>query len=101
MAQDTKKPSIDESVVYGLTPGEGNKPHRFFVGIPQAAWENLRQGRCSTYDLSGFGIPFQIVVYGGTDHASVKGVLDDHNSRAGVASLDVRNQDHSIKDEKS
>jgi len=45
------------------------------LGIPEAAWEYMRQGQTHQFDLRKAGVPVQLVVFGAPDHAAAMEML--------------------------
>ncbi len=48
------------------------------VGIPAAAWEHMLAGNSNSFDLTKFGVPVQIVLFGGPDRDAVVAMLRGH-----------------------
>lgn len=47
---------------------EGDGTPVVVIGIPLAAWERMKDGKTTTFDLTKAGVPCQIVLFGCDDH---------------------------------
>lgn len=90
---------INEKTVFALLPdGLKNDPAPvIIVGIPEKAWENLRAGNCSTFDLTKAGFPAKIVLFGSADHDAAMKVIETTAAQNGTALIDDRRKDFSMK----
>lgn len=62
----------EEKVVFGID----DKKEVVILGIPEAGWRYMKNGMTHTFDLSRYGIPFKIVLFGGKDRASLLKMLN-------------------------
>jgi hypothetical protein len=87
------EPSKPEKVVFGI--GEDAKGTKtVIIGVSDASWKYMRDGRTHTLDLTGLGLPIQIILFGGRTQEGIKALLakaGDENTR------DVTDQDFGIK----
>ena len=105
MADKEIKP--DEKIVFGLAPTQTRVPgHREFqegyvalLGVSDKAWDFMKDGMTHTLDLSSFGIPIQIVLFGCRTQQDAKDHMAEHNRKSGVATKHMPDdQDFGIKD---
>lgn len=89
--------NIEEKIVFGMANTPDGKLV-ILIGVPNGAWEYMKDGKTNNFDLSRAGVPIQVLVYGGKDHSAVKKVVDDWNAGQGLPSLDLRREDWTIKD---
>lgn len=68
------------------------------VGIPEDAWEYMREGKTHTFDLTKSNIPVKMVMYGGKDHTDCMRKLEGDAASANVVLDDRRRDDFSIPD---
>lgn len=87
--------NINEKVIFGYAPRGAAAD--LIIGMPADAWAYCKDGKTHTLDLSSIGIPIRLMIFGAADHDAAKKVIDEHNSKLGLASLDARRQDFSIK----
>lgn len=102
MPDETKplpaKQPVDEKVVFGVAPNAtGDGAPLVLLGIPALAWENLKGGKCSTFDLTRIGIPVKLMVYGAENHDAAMKVITDYNKAHSLATLDLRREDFGLK----
>lgn len=45
------------------------------LGVPEAGWQWMKDGKTHTFDLTKLGIPVQIMLFGGKDQADLKAQL--------------------------
>lgn len=90
--------SIEEKVVFGVAPaGTGDGVQMVLFGIPAAAWENLKNGKCSTFDLTKLGIPVKVALYGAANHAAAMELIEGYMSKEGVPYINALREDFAIK----
>lgn len=87
----------DDKLVFALMPTTDGGSPLLSIGVPRAAWERLKDGIGDTIDLSPLGFPVRIMVFGTESHAEGVKLLMEGAKRAGVAVLDERRRDFSIK----
>lgn len=91
--------TIQQRLVFAISPGgTGDGVPLLLVGIPQGAFDYMRDGKTNTLDLTKLGVPLKLVVYGAESHAAAKKIIDDHNAAQGVPCLDLRRDNFSIKE---
>lgn len=73
----TDKPE-DETLMCVISPPESDADAMLItIGVPAAAWEQMRAGHAHALDLTSAGLPIKLVVYGGADMDEVRKVLED------------------------
>lgn len=87
---------IEEKMVFGIAPTTDGKPPVITLGIPEGAWNHMKDGKTHTFDLTKVGFPVRLLVFGGKDHAAVLQSIESGMKAAGVPILDQRNKDFSI-----
>jgi hypothetical protein len=89
---------IEQKIVFGITPNPDERgTATLLIGIPAAAWEYMKDGKTHHFDLTSIGVPLQIMLYGAATHDEAMKHIEAHNRRLGVAMLDERRRDFSIK----
>lgn len=89
---------VEDKVVFGLCPdGQGDGVPLLLLGVPRGAWNYMRDGKTHTFDLTRVGLPVKLILFGATDHASAKAVIEAHNAGLGAPTLDLRRDDFSIR----
>lgn len=68
------------------------------IGVPQAAWDYMKDGKTHTFDLTPMGVPLKLMIFGGESHDAVTKTLFEAASKAGIVVNDMRRTDFSIKD---
>lgn len=84
------KGSIEEKIVFAIAPGgTGDGIPLVILGVPLGAWKYIREGKTNTFDLTKgpMPIPVRIMVFGGMNHAEVKGVLEKYAFAQGAAGI--------------
>lgn len=79
----SEKLSDPRKCVFAIIPLEDGTP-MLSVGIPEAAWEHLRQGNTAEFDLRSVGLPIAVSLSGGKDQASLLALLEEGAKAAGV-----------------
>ena len=88
----------EQQVVFAIAPaGQGDGAPMLLFGIPEGAWEQMKDGHTHTFDLTKAGLPLKIVIYGGKDHAEVMKIVSDHMKERNLPYVDERGIDFSIK----
>ncbi len=91
-------PDIESKALFALIPdAQGDGVPLVIIGIPAGAWENLRQEKTSTFDLTKIGVPVKIALFGAATHDQAMQLLDGRMKQEGIAYLDERETDFSIK----
>lgn len=89
---------IEQKIVFGLShTGIGDGVPLVMLGIPEGAWEYMKDGKTHTFDLTKAGVPVKLILFGGKDHAEVKGMFDQMSAASGQPYLDARRTDFAIK----
>lgn len=88
---------IKNKIVFALVPPDERGTVMLLLGVPEAAWEYMKDGKTHTFDMTALGLPLQLMLYGAKDHDAAKQVIDDYNATRGIAALDARREDFSIK----
>ncbi len=86
---------LDDKILFGISPPEDGI-HTILLGVPEGAWDYMKDGLTHNFDLTSLGLPVRILMYGGKDHAAVNKLLMDGMSAAGIPVLDERRTDFSI-----
>lgn len=90
------KPELEQSLVFAFVPIDDE--FYCLIGIPAACWDYIKDGKTNTLDLeAATGIPLKLIVYGAEDHDTAVAVIHAHNARLGLATLDMRREDYSVK----
>jgi len=83
-----------DQVMFAVSP-RGDGQLDVLLGVPQAAWEYMKDGKTHTFDLTKVrALPIRIIMCGGRDQAQVRGWIDTHNRSLGV----IGTQDRSKED---
>jgi hypothetical protein len=90
--------NIEEKIVFGLSPSPGGDGVMLLLGVPKGAWEYMKDGKTHHFDLSSVGVPIKLIMYGAETHDAAIKVIEEHNRSQGIAHLDERRRDFSIKD---
>ena len=91
------KDDIEKRMVWGIIPTTDGKPPIIMLGIPQGAWNRLKHHEAQTIDMTRHKIPLRVMVYGGQSHKDCLEVIEKAARSAGIAIIDERRDDHSIK----
>lgn len=89
--------NIEQKCVFALSPqGTGDGAPLMIIGIPAGAWEYLKDGKTSHFDLTRVGLPVKLVLFGAESHDAAMKVLANGAKARGEAYLDERQRDFSI-----
>ncbi|WP_288959800.1 hypothetical protein [uncultured Sulfitobacter sp.] len=88
----------EEKAVFGIAATEAGQPIAI-IGIPEGAWDHMKEGKTHTFDLTALGFPVQIMLFGAKDHQDAMQLLTQGAEAAGAPITDLRKKDFSIKDE--
>ena len=89
---------VEKKVVFAVSPtGTGDGIPVVLIGIPAGAWEHMKDGKTSDFDLSRIGIPVKFMFFGAASHADAMKTLEAAAAATGTALLDERRRDFSIK----
>lgn len=83
---------IEEKIVF--CAASTNDGPVLMVGLPEGAWEYMKDGKTHTLDLSAIGWPVKLMLYGGKDHAACLKVIEDAAKAAGAPIRDDRRKDY-------
>jgi len=67
------------------------------IGVPQAAWEYMKDGKTHNFDLTSIGFPIKLILFGAESHDAAMRTLEQAAKQQGVAILDERRRDFDIK----
>jgi hypothetical protein len=67
------------------------------LGLSEASWEYMKDGKTHTFDLTKLGLPIRIFLFGGPDREWCYQQLEAHNRRLGIETLDKRGDDFSVQ----
>lgn len=84
----------EEKMVFAISELDGQP--LIVLGIPEAAWEFMKDGKTHHFDLSKVGIPVKVMVFGGKDQAECLKVITDANAARGIATLSEPGKDYGI-----
>ncbi|WP_287260120.1 hypothetical protein [Mesorhizobium sp.] len=88
----------DEKLVFAVSPaGQGDGVPILLVGVPNGAWEYMKDGKTHHFDLTKAGVPVKLLFFGAETHAAAMKVIDDAMKASGTAYLDERRTDFAIK----
>lgn len=89
---------INEKIVFAVSPDGGpNDPLVLLLGIPEAAWNYIHDGRTNTFDLTKIGLPLRLVIYGAKTHDEAMKKIEAFTADRGITLVDKRREDFSIK----
>lgn len=89
--------NIEEKVVFGFSPEGLDGVPLLLIGVPEGAWHYMQDGKTHHLDMTKIGLPVQLILYGGKDHSECMGHIERITKKSGMALLDERNKDFSIK----
>lgn len=78
--------SGDKRMVFGLGQDAAGEAV-LLLGVPAAAWEHMKDGKTSHFDLAKAGLPLKVLVFGAATRNDCLKVIELHNSRVGVATF--------------
>ncbi len=89
----------EEQVLFGVSPRSDGSSD-VLLGISDASWEYMKDGKTHTFDLRTIGLPIRIIMCGGRNHIQIKGWIDKHNRSLGLNTIkDMTDKDFGIKPE--
>lgn len=86
--------SGEEKMVFAVSK-IGDEPS-LLLGIPQAAWEYMKDGKTHHFDLTKAGIPLKLLVFGCEKRGDAVTIIEEHNRRQGMATLYQPGKDFGI-----
>ncbi len=89
--------NIEEKMVFGISPGQGDGVPCVLLGIPAKAWEHMRDGKTHTFDLTKAGLPIKLILYGAADHKAAMKMIEGHLAATNTPYLNELQTDFSIK----
>ena len=87
---------IEDKIVFGMSVDDNGKPY-VIMGIPQKAWEYMRDGKTHNFDLTPVGLPIALVLFGCENHTAGMKTLTEGFHNQGKPVFDERNKDFSIR----
>ena len=94
----SETPAQNEKVVFAVSPdGQEDGVPLLLVGVSEAAWEYMKDGKTHHFDLTLIGLPIKLMLFGAKDRAAVIETIETANNNRGVASLHLRDRDFGIK----
>ena len=91
----TDKPKPDETLVFGFAHEVDGAV--CLLGVPDAAWGYMKDGKTQLLDLHKLGIPVKLILFGCRTQAEAIKVIEEHNAKQNRPVL-RSNEDFSIKD---
>lgn len=85
MADNPSGIAPEERCVFAITEDR----ETLILGIPEAGWHYMKDGKTHTIDLRRFGIPVRIMMYGGTNRAELLKHLNISPDTLDLSGLDV------------
>lgn len=67
------------------------------IGIPRAAYERMKDGLTSTFDLSNIGVPLKLLIFGAPTHDDAMKTIEAAARASQTPLLDARGADFSLK----
>jgi len=92
--------NIEEQMVFAVSPGSGDGVPVILLGIPEKAWEYMKDGKTHTFDLTRAGLEVKLVLFGAKDHDAAMKLITDGMAERGITVIDERRKDFSIKGRK-
>lgn len=91
----TDKPKDPRQCVFAVTQMADGTP-LLFIGIPEAAWEHMRVGNTSNFDMTKSGLPFAVSLFGGKDQESLLALIEQGAKAGGLELRKDLKKDFSI-----
>lgn len=66
------------------------------LGVSQACWDYMKDGKTHHFDLAKAGLPMKLVVFGAPTRDQCVKTIEAHNARAGAATLFQPGKDFGI-----
>lgn len=88
--------TTQEKCMFGLAAQDDGSPVAI-IGIPEAAWRYMADGKTHTFDLRSLGFPVQIMLFGARDHRHALDMLGQGAEERGSPITDLRDRDFSMK----
>ena len=89
---------IEQKIVFGVSyEGQGDNIPVILIGVPVGAWDYMKDGKTSHFDLTSVGVPIKLILFGAEDHTGAMKLIEEHNRRLRLPYLDERRRDFSIK----
>lgn len=77
-------PTKEQRIVFAI----GDDKETVILGIPEAAWEFMKNGMTHTFDLRSLGVPIRLILFGGKDWAACLAPLKIDKDTLDVRGLD-------------
>lgn len=89
----------EQKVVFATGESDDGGAPLLLLGVPELAWEYMRDGMTSTFDLTKVGLGIRLIIFGGDSHESVMQImkLSMAQQLANLPIVDRRGEDFSIK----
>lgn len=87
----------EHKIVFGVSGPDARGTVTLLVGVPEAAWDYMKDGKTHHFDLTRTGLPIQLMLYGAKDHDAAMKVMEDAMAIRGVPYDDRRREDFSIQ----
>lgn len=89
--------STEEKIVFCIANGKSeNDPMTLLLGVPNGAWQYMKDGKTNHFTLESLGIPIRIIMYGAETHEKAMGFIHESAAKLGIPLLDERRKDFSI-----
>jgi hypothetical protein len=85
------QPSQPERVVFAIGEDRATRNQVVILGVPEAAWEYMKEGNTHTFDLTKLGLPIKIIMFGAKDREEAIAAIP-----VAPHTCDMRNQDFGI-----
>ena len=67
------------------------------IGVPEGAWDHIKDGKTNHFDLTPVGLPVKFIIYGGKTPEDCAAIIVKWNDAAGHETVDTRDRDLGIK----
>jgi hypothetical protein len=57
---------LEDKIVFALSPSDVGPI--LTLGIPQGAWDYMKDGKTHTFDLTSLGVPVKLMLFGASSH---------------------------------
>jgi hypothetical protein len=82
-------------IIFALSPSDVGPI--LTLGISEAAWDYMRDGKTHTFDLTSLGVPMKLMLFGAKTQEAALQTLKAAAARQDIPLLDRRHKDFSIK----
>ena len=84
-----------ERMVFALGRDAAGEP-MLILGVSQACWDYMKDGKTHHFDLTKAGLPMKLVVFGAPTRDACVKTIEAHNALAGAATLYQPGKDFGI-----